>query len=73
MKTSSRRKFIEDSFKVTVAVAVGGPIILDSASALAANQDHDAKANVDSPLKFVQAPLGFSYSALEPNIDALTM
>lgn len=73
MKTSSRRKFIEDSFKVTVAVAVGGPIILDSASAFAANQDRDAKANVDSPLKFVQAPLGFSYGALEPNIDALTM
>jgi len=73
MKTSSRRKFIEDSFKVTVAVAVGGPIILDSASAFAANQDHDIKVNADTPLKFVQAPLGFSYAALEPNIDALTM
>jgi Fe-Mn family superoxide dismutase len=69
MKTNSRRKFIENTLKATAAIAIGGPAILNTASAAIVSVD---RGDVADPLKFTQVPLGFDYGALEPNIDALT-
>ncbi|MBB6112012.1 superoxide dismutase [Mucilaginibacter lappiensis] len=71
MKTNSRRKFIENTLKATVIAAVGGPILLKSASASVTGNHY--QVNADEALKFTQVLLGFDYKALEPHIDALTM
>lgn len=57
---NSRRKFIGTSLKVgAVATAVG----FDFSKLLAAEQ----------PVNFKQTPLPYSFNALEPHIDAMTM
>ena len=65
MKTS-RRKFIENSFKAT-AVVVSSPIIA-SASIVC-----PAPADAGSALQFSQIALPYAYNALEPSIDSMTM
>lgn len=57
-KKISRRSFIEATGKTSMAVAFT-PSILKSA--------------IDSNIGFTQQPLPYSYNALEPYIDALTM
>lgn len=66
MKTS-RRKFIESSFKSAVVAAIGTPLVIKSATAYG----HDASNT--AALQFTQVKLPYSYDALEPNIDATTM
>ena len=61
MKTT-RRKFVKDVLKATAVVSVGTSIIKST----------DAFA-VDSALQFSQIALPYTYAALEPNIDAMTM
>ncbi|HEX8020743.1 superoxide dismutase [Mucilaginibacter sp.] len=72
MKTNSRRQFIENTLKATVAVAVTGPLILSADKALAAYNQNEGHLQPGDVLKFSQVPLGFDYKALEPHIDGLT-
>ena len=62
----TRRNFLQNAAKATLGIAVSGSILQDIASAKA-TELHAAT------LKFSQVKLPFSYAALEPNIDALTM
>jgi Fe-Mn family superoxide dismutase len=67
MKTT-RRKFIGDSLKVTLATAVGSSLVAEVAC---------ASATQAQPLyvafQFAQLPLPYGKEALEPSIDAMTM
>lgn len=60
MKKINRRDFVVGSLKVTAAAALG--------SALMENAEAHAPA-----MEFSQVPLPYSYQALEPHIDAMTM
>lgn len=62
MKPINRREFVKGSIKVTAAVALGSGL-------LNASTTH---AGVPT-LSFSQIVLPYSYSALEPSIDAMTM
>jgi len=68
MNIISRRKFVKDSLKATAITAIGTPLILDS-SVANANQS----AISINAFQFTQVALPYSYQALEPNIDAMTM
>src|SRR5687768_16736176 len=70
MKTS-RRKFIENSFKTTVIIT-GSPI-LASAALKQPSQVSTAAAGSPIALQFSQVALPYAYNALEPSIDATTM
>jgi superoxide dismutase, Fe-Mn family len=62
---SSRRKFITDSAKAGIAV---------TAASLVSDPMLAAVRKFTSPYtSFVQTPLSYAYSALEPVIDAMTM
>lgn len=65
MENKSRRKFIQNTLTATVALTVGAPL-LKSQSAFAAK-------NLPNAFQFAQIKLPYSYAALEPSIDALTM
>lgn len=62
--STTRRKFIKDSVRASAAVAVGTSFILTEST---------ARAPATAILQFAQIPLPYSFNALEPNIDALTM
>jgi superoxide dismutase, Fe-Mn family len=66
---TTRRKFIETSFKATAIVA-SSPII---AAATSHSSIRDSSVNLPSALQFSQVPLPYAYNALEPSIDATTM
>jgi Fe-Mn family superoxide dismutase len=70
MKTS-RRKFIENSFKAT-AIAVSSPLIAAASSASAAIPSSSIEHSLNA-LQFSQIALPYAYNALEPSIDATTM
>jgi len=61
MKTT-RRKFIGDSLKITLATTVGSSLLAEV-----------VQANPKSAFQFTQLPLPYAKEALEPNIDAMTM
>lgn len=67
MKTT-RRKFIETTFKATVIVA-GAPIV----AAATSNSPLTTSRNSLNALQFSQVALPYAYNALEPSIDATTM
>jgi superoxide dismutase, Fe-Mn family len=67
MNTISRRKFVKDSLKATAGAALGAPLVLHTADAYA-NQ-----SGVSVAYQFAQIALPYTYQALEPNIDAMTM
>lgn len=67
MKTT-RRKFIGDSLKVTLATAVGSSLIAEVACSSAAQAQPFKPA-----FQFGQIPLPYAKEALEPSIDAMTM
>lgn len=71
MKTNNRRKFIQDTFRATIAVAAGTSIIASSRQVLA--KPYSNSRITDQAFQFVQVKLPYTYAALEPNIDALTM
>ncbi len=63
MKKIDRRKFVKESLKITAATVVGSGLLMD----------HDRATASPAGLQFAQVPLPYSYSALEPHIDAMTM
>ena len=63
MKKINRRKFVKESLKITAASVVGSVFLMDPDRATASS----------AGLQFAQVPLPYSYSALEPHIDATTM
>jgi Fe-Mn family superoxide dismutase len=67
MKTS-RRKFIGDSLKVTLATAVGSSLLAEVACASATQAQP-----IKTAFQFAQLPLPYAKEALEPTIDAMTM
>lgn len=64
----SRREFLSNTSKASIAMGLVGTGILSACSG-------DAKGNAKSILatSFTQTPLAFDYAALEPHIDAMTM
>lgn len=64
----SRREFISNTSKASLAVSLVGTGIL---SACSGEVKGDSKAILAT--SFTQTPLAYDFSALEPNIDALTM
>lgn len=72
MKTS-RRKFIETSFKTT-ALTLSAPLILGPAISSSGHPlTNSLPGQAPSALQFSQAALPYAYNALEPSIDATTM
>ncbi len=69
MEKNARRKFIKNTLTATAAYAVG-TTLMGINSVEAKNLEVKSKAFA---LKFSQVKLPYSYAALEPNIDALTM
>ncbi len=67
MKTT-RRKFISNSLKVTLATTVGSSLIAETACASVTQTQPSSSA-----FQFTQVPLPYAKESLEPNIDALTM
>jgi len=72
MKTS-RRTFMQNAFKATVASGLSIPFILKATSASASSMDAIIASHITSALSFSQVTLPYSYNALEPHIDAMTM
>lgn len=64
----SRRKFLSNSSKAGLAVGLVGSGILTACSNSASGADKAILAT-----SFTQTPLAYDYSALAPNIDAMTM
>lgn len=74
MKTSNRRKFLSGTLKAGIVTAAGFPIISTSLGAIAAPKPKlPNRGLADGGFKFAQVPLPYSYTALEPYIDALTL
>jgi superoxide dismutase, Fe-Mn family len=69
MKTT-RRKFIENSFRATAIVAAS-PLL--SAAATSPTAVDISSENPLNALQFSQVALPYAYNALEPSIDATTM
>ncbi|HTJ49182.1 MAG TPA: superoxide dismutase [Cyclobacteriaceae bacterium] len=70
MKTS-RRKFMQDAIKVSVATSLSAPLLFSSTKAKADGKEILTPAV--SALQFSQIALPYAFNALEPNIDAMTM
>ncbi len=67
MKTT-RRKFIGDSLKITLATVAGSSLIAEGACSPATQAQP-----FNSAFQFAQLPLPYAKEALEPSIDAMTM
>jgi len=65
-RMQTRRNFLHNTAKATLAVAVSGSVLTNLAQA-------EPARNQAAPLSFSQIKLPYTYSDLEPNIDALTM
>src|SRR5688572_15428374 len=68
---TTRRKFIEDSFRATAIVAAS-PLLSAAASTSPTSVDISSE-NPLNALQFSQVALPYAYNALEPSIDATTM
>jgi Fe-Mn family superoxide dismutase len=68
--STTRRKFIENSFRATAIVAAS-PLL--SAAASAPTSVDISSENPLNALQFSQIALPYPYNALEPSIDAMTM
>jgi len=66
---TTRRKFIVDSAKVAAFTAVGAPLLFENTVACSA----PVNATSIAVFTFSQITLPYSYTALEPYIDAQTM
>ncbi len=66
MRKQNRRIFLADTLKLGIVAAVAATL---NPIGLFASEPEDKFL----PLEFKQVPLGFSFNALEPHIDALTM
>jgi Fe-Mn family superoxide dismutase len=70
MKTT-RREFVQTALKASVVTTLGMPFI--SQNACAAKTPQASNAQAAQAFQFSQIALPYAYTALEPNIDALTM
>lgn len=71
MENNSRRKFIQNTLTATAAITVGAPL-LKAQSTFGAELKNTSKF-LGAQIEFSQIKLPYSYAALEPSIDALTM
>ena len=71
MKTS-RRKFVTDSVKGTIAASLGASILLDATN-LKAHPTTEPGEFTGDPFVFKQIALPYAFNALEPVIDTMTM
>jgi superoxide dismutase, Fe-Mn family len=71
MKNNSRRKFIQNTLTATAAFTVGAPL-LNAQELFGATPINNIKTG-GGQIEFSQVKLPYSYAALEPHIDALTM
>ena len=71
MKSNSRRKFIQNTLTATAAFTVGAPL-LNAQKLFGATAINNSKTG-GGQIEFSQVKLPYSYAALEPYIDALTM
>lgn len=71
----SRRKFLNDSFRASMGIAVGGSLISSVSACAGGQQNTDASDGGASggSLVFSRIELPYGYDALAPNIDAETM
>jgi Fe-Mn family superoxide dismutase len=67
MKTT-RREFVSQALKATVLTSMSLPVALKSLAS-----DHHVSNPLINALQFTQVALPYSYQALEPSIDAMTM
>jgi len=65
MENKSRRKFIQNSLTAAAAITIGAPLLK--------SQSLFASENMADGFQFTQVKLPYSYAALEPSIDSLTM
>lgn len=70
MKTT-RREFVQQALKATTLTALGAPLVAE-AFASPRNQPVATPGKI-AALQFSQIALPYSYTALEPSIDAMTM
>ncbi len=74
---SSRRKFINDSFRASVGVAVGGSLVSGLSACAGSGQNSEGEDSNESSgsgkLVFSRIELPYAYGALAPNIDEKTM
>jgi superoxide dismutase, Fe-Mn family len=68
MKSIDRRTFMKNSMRASAATVVGAGILFGNQEASAETSETDNAA-----LQFSQVKLPYTYAALEPHIDALTM
>ena len=66
MNPISRRKFVKDSLKNTVVTTLGAHLLLEAT-------DASGQLSSSPTFQFTQIALPYTYQALEPNIDAMTM
>jgi len=65
----SRRNFIEKTGKAGVALSLSATVL----PSLLLTNSANAMAKNTPPISYTQQPLPYSYTALEPSIDAMTM
>ncbi|MBS1746821.1 MAG: superoxide dismutase [Bacteroidetes bacterium] len=68
-RIKSRREFIKDSGKATLAAGLSTTVLSTLANAGTLQTNFYNKKNIP----YTQTPLPYSYTALEPSIDAMTM
>ena len=68
--STTRRKFIENSFRATAIVAASPLLSVAASSPTSVNVISENSLNA---LQFSQVALPYAYNALEPSIDATTM
>jgi Fe-Mn family superoxide dismutase len=78
MENTSRRQFVKKSVLAALASGIAIPLFstktrasVNSSGTGEVNRPSEEKPN--APFQFAQVPLPYSYNALEPNIDAMTM
>lgn len=69
----SRRNFISNSTKASLALGFGGSIIAGAAQGAPISPANDFLSHPIFQTAYTQTPLPYDYKALEPHIDAMTM
>jgi superoxide dismutase, Fe-Mn family len=70
MQDKSRRTFVKNTLKASLATGLGAPFIFNAACTTPRSEE--AGENAD-PLEWKQIQLPYGYADLEPHIDATTM
>jgi Fe-Mn family superoxide dismutase len=72
MKKTNRRSFMGAAVKATLVAGVGNSFLMEACSTKPDNSEEEDGA-VAEAYSFSQVKLPYDYSALEPNVDAMTM